>query len=104
CSNSAQTTVHVNPLLVEENDLFEELIIYPNPSRTSFTLKFICKSPGQVKMKISNTLEQTVLERILTTNNCMYTGVFNIEDYARGVYNLSIVTETGIINRRLVFN
>jgi hypothetical protein len=69
------------------------LLVYPNPTTYNFTIDFTSlNESGLAKIQIINSLGVLIKERKATVNQTSKL-VFNVSDYAKGIYIVQIVTE-----------
>ncbi|MHB8260294.1 MAG: T9SS type A sorting domain-containing protein [Bacteroidia bacterium] len=71
--------------------------IYPNPASSSLQVTF-SGNIQNTSIEIYNTIGECVHRQIVKSSNCQ----INVADLAEGVYNLSITTNVGVVNKRLI--
>ena len=70
------------------NDL--SLNVYPNPNEGNFNLTFSISAKSTYKIEISNALGQSIYKEELNDFSGDYAKAFNIVNYGKGVYTVSI--------------
>ena len=95
-TNQVSTEI-VNTLSVNENELETNLLIYPNPSTTQFSIK---TSSSIIIDKVE--LYSLTGKRLFITTDI--TGSYNISKYTSGIYFVRVTSSKGIANKRLIKN
>ncbi len=77
----------------------EEIKLYPNPSNGLFNLS-INQFDNRKKSSIEvyNLIGECVHSQIATSSNCQ----IDLSSLANGIYNLSVISNEGVINKRLI--
>jgi hypothetical protein len=75
----------------------EQLTVYPNPAITSLTLT-LSKGEGTISIEIYNMTGECVYRQISTSPNCQ----IDVSSVSEGIYNLQIVNQQIVNNKRLV--
>ncbi|MFH1320247.1 MAG: LamG-like jellyroll fold domain-containing protein [Bacteroidota bacterium] len=103
CSNDASVIVIVKGTWIDENTFVQNLSIYPNPTRDEFVVDFISSQDGLVEINLQNSLGQIlIIKEIESDKGHHYIQSFDVKDLGTGIYNLQIVTDSGIINSKVV--
>jgi hypothetical protein len=77
------------------------LEIYPNPSRDVFNIELSTENTQQIEIRVVNSIGQEIYrERVEVEGN--YTEQIDLSDYSKGIYNLTIKTNTETSNHRLI--
>ena len=95
CTNSVSQNVNVS------NDIRDEIKVYPNPNRGHFTIEIKVGETQDVQIKITNILGQLIFKEELKQISRTYYKQINLKGYAKGIYNLQVTTNTGVINKRV---
>ncbi|MFI4963290.1 MAG: T9SS type A sorting domain-containing protein [Legionellales bacterium] len=74
-----------------------EVSIYPNPASTSLTLT-LSKGEGTSTLLITDMLGNTVKQLIIHNSSL----IIDVADLSEGVYNVSISSNAGVVNKRVV--
>lgn len=85
-----------------EETKFEDLSIYPNPTTGMLNVNFYAEKQGEIEVKLVNINGQVILNEVVTSSNGQYNSSFDISNNAKGVYLLSIISETEKIDRKIV--
>lgn len=86
---------------IEENS-FENLSIYPNPTTGQLNVKFDMEASGVIDVKLMSINGQIVKQDVLEGFSGSYSNSFDLSDQAKGVYLLSITSEKGKIDKKIV--
>ena len=78
----------------ENSEIGNDVLIYPNP----FTDIVTITSQEKGEVEIYNVLGQEIFSKQLTTNNCQ----LNLSSQPSGIYFVRIVTQEGIVSRKIV--
>ncbi len=79
------------------SNLNTNISIYPNPASTSLTLT-LSKGEGMFSVEIYNAVGACVHRQIATSPNSQ----IDVSDLSEGIYNVSISTKEGTLNKRVV--
>ncbi|GAI24168.1 unnamed protein product, partial [marine sediment metagenome] len=100
---SAIDSIYIDEL-VDVSDLVEEnpqINIYPNPSPGNFVLEFIVSEHQNIRLQIFNTIGQVVYYKDIMPLTGKYHQHINLNNCAKGIYNLQLISDTYIINKRI---
>jgi hypothetical protein len=75
--------------VVDDKGNDDLLKIYPNPSENEFSLQYTCKGRSFLRLKVTNVLGQTVLDRSEEVNG-NYTGTIDLAGELKGIYFLEL--------------
>ena len=87
---------------LEGGSTIANLAIYPNPSKDIFNISFISEEIQDLKVRVINVIGEELINESLERFVGEYTKVIDLSDNAKGVYFLEIVTNDGIINKKLI--
>ena len=76
--------------------------VYPNPNRGLFNLTIESSVTHLVRFTICNYLGQEVYNEPIVQFDKSYTVEIDLRGYSDGVYNLQIVSEMGIVNKKMI--
>ncbi|HLP21763.1 MAG TPA: T9SS type A sorting domain-containing protein, partial [Chitinophagales bacterium] len=79
-----------------------DVSVYPNPNSGKFNVNFTSAQPQDLRMVITSTIGQTVVDRKIQNFNGQFNEVMDLTDLSRGVYVLTIESPTGRHNSRIV--
>ncbi|MBI4647052.1 MAG: T9SS type A sorting domain-containing protein [Bacteroidia bacterium] len=102
CSGTASCTVHVDEDAISEIETEESLLISPNPTEAKFRIEYNSLQQSPIQVHIRNTHGQILVVKEIYSINGKFNHVFDIGNFADGMYHVQIVTEKGIINRKVV--
>ncbi|MFH1321784.1 MAG: T9SS type A sorting domain-containing protein [Bacteroidota bacterium] len=103
CSDSVSQNVIVNNCAGIENfDFINTINIYPNPNTGEFTLEMEIPKPQNLKLNIFNILGQTVYTETLNNIKGNYKKNIDLKPNPTGIYNLQILNDKNIINKKII--
>ena len=85
-----------------ENDIFENFAIFPNPTNENLNLKFTIKKAQNIQMKLMKITGGVVYSENLTNFDGDYQKTIDVSQYSKGIYFLSLITEKGTVNKKIV--
>ena len=85
-----------------ENKQFSELEVSPNPSRGIFNVNFETLENNTVDISITNYLGKKVYSKQFNSPDPIFNKSIDISSNANGIYLLTVKTDAGIINKRIV--
>ena len=89
-------------LNVSTNDIgLQNLRVYPNPSKGIFNIDFISTTDQSVSIKVVNMLGENIFVDRLNKFLGTYTKRIDLSNDSEGLYFLEIVTQKGIVNKKL---
>jgi PKD repeat protein len=100
---SVTVNVVVEKLSVQEIDGLSNLQVFPNPAQGSFQIRFETDKPKQIRMRLMNTLAQTISDKNVSING-QFVETFNTQDIAPGLYILSLEEANKRTTLRIVIN
>jgi len=80
----------------------ENLAIYPNPTTGILNVNFNAEKQGNMQVKLIGINGQVIFNDQITNNAGQYNYSFDISDQAKGIYLLSITSDTEKIDRKIV--
>ena len=99
----SQAQVGINEFLIAD-----QILLYPNPNTGEFIIEFQNLRGFQnlagldVKIKLLNPSGQVIYKEKISGFKGSYRKEINMKDYAKGIYNLQIITDKGLINKKVV--
>jgi len=103
CSNTATDDIYVDPCTgVDETSYKDGILIYPNPSKGSFTIKII--NNDIVNINIVNSLNQIVYSKSNIDTNGGYVESLNLDNLSKGLYFIHITGSNKNVVRKIVIN
>ncbi|MDQ3190238.1 MAG: T9SS type A sorting domain-containing protein, partial [Bacteroidota bacterium] len=80
------------------------LDVFPNPTSDVFTVKFDSDQSNNFNIRLVDMQGRVLENDNLNQFSGIYQKTFDIRNYASGVYTMQIVTDKGVITRRIVLN
>ena len=74
----------------------------PNPSNDIFNITFVSEEVQDLSIRVVNMLGEVIHTESLEKFVGEYTKQINLKDYTKGVYFLEIVTNQGVVNKKIV--
>lgn len=88
---------------VAEVLLEADLNVYPNPNKGQFTVELELEEASELQIELNNVLGQRVYVQQMQQQR-YWRKEFEMTSYAKGVYILSIATERGVLQRRIIID
>ncbi|MBL4664130.1 MAG: S8 family serine peptidase [Flavobacteriaceae bacterium] len=96
---SVHTTGILDCILgLDDNDLTNSVILYPNPASNEFTINLGSSITSEVEITVTNSLGQTIQK---LSTSATQTRV-NVSNYHTGIYFVSIKTDTQATTKKLL--
>ena len=80
----------------------DKLSIYPNPSQNVFNVEFTSLTRHNLKVRIINSIGEIVYVDNANKHIGAYRNSISLKKYSRAIYFLEIVTDNGIVNKKLI--
>lgn len=101
CSTSSTVTV-INNVGINENSNAISLDVYPNPTTNDLTLAFNLTRSSDVKIKLMSIAGQLIYSDELSQFTGGYKKQINLHGNSAGIYFLQIITNDGVVNRKII--
>ena len=92
--NTATTSCFTS---VAVEDINSELIIFPNPTSSFFTIDFESFNKGKVDVLVYNMLGQEIFKQEIFSNSGQFKQDIKLEDYIEGIYVIHITNGQGLL-------
>ena len=87
----------------ESNATISNSSVYPSPAKNAASLALDLVQNENISINVVNTVGQVIYTESLNNLSAgNHTVNFNTENWASGIYNINISTNTGTTNRKLV--
>ena len=94
---------YIDGVGVEENiGNYENVSVYPNPSSGILNVNFDVEKAGLLEVKLINLNGQIIKNEVVNNFNGQYKQSFDLSNEVKGIYILSIVSEKGKVNKKVV--
>ncbi|MBN4051336.1 T9SS type A sorting domain-containing protein [bacterium AH-315-M05] len=87
---------------VENLDFINSFKIYPNPNAGEFTLEINIIQTVSLELKIVNSLGQELFTEELKQFKGPYEKQLDLNEFPAGIYTLQLLSEKGVINKKIV--
>ena len=92
--NNTATTSCFNTTNIIDNTA-DDLLIYPNPAKSNFTIKYESSNSMLISISVTNSIGQKIYTKNISGLNGIFKETINLESYSDGIYFISI-EEQGI--------
>jgi hypothetical protein len=86
----------------ENDDVFNNLSIYPNPADDLLNISFISKESDYVNISLINMTGIEVYKNVAHAKSTVFTNSIDLSDLAKGVYVLRLQSERKDLIRKIV--
>lgn len=94
---------YIDGVGVEENiGNYENVSVYPNPSSGILNVNFDVEKAGLLEVKLINLNGQIIKNEVVNNFNGQYKQSFDLSNEVKGIYILSIASEKGKVNKKVV--
>ena len=87
---------------MEGGSSIANLAIYPNPSKDIFNITFTSEDVQDLRVRILNVIGEELVSDNLEQFIGEYTKQIDLSSNAKGIYFLEIITNEGVINKKLI--
>jgi PKD repeat protein len=103
CTTTTTQTIIVEEFGVGIGEILsnDHLNVYPNPNTGLFTVDLELDEPSEIEIEMNNILGQEVYQTTLPKQQ-RWRKEFDLSSYVKGVYALSISTNKGVLQRRII--
>jgi hypothetical protein len=85
-----------------EHDLFNDIAVYPNPTDNYLNLDFSIEKAGSIEIYLRNITGQTIYTESLSNFSGQYNRSINLTSHPKGIYLLTILSDKGKYDRKIV--
>lgn len=103
CS-TVSTVITVNDVGITENDSDLFVDVYPNPVAGQLTVSFTMHSESRLKVTLLNIAGQAIYSEENNHFSGTYRKEIDLGNSASGIYTLQIITDQGVVNKKIVKN
>ena len=79
-----------------------DLVIYPNLSRDIFNIEFTSLLRQNLEIRIINSIGDIVYLENLDNYTGDYNKAINLKEFSKALYFLEIITDNGVVNKKLI--
>ena len=80
---------------VSVEDINSNLILFPNPTSSIFTINFQSFGVGKIDILVYDMLGQVIFNKSIVSTSGQFYQALNLEDYVEGVYVIQITSDQG---------
>jgi hypothetical protein len=91
-----------NTAVNDQNDTFNQLRVYPNPAQNILNVSFSAEENQSFSIRLITVTGNVVYEQNTTDFSGHYVNTIDLSDMANGVYFLSLSSEKGSVNKKVV--
>ena len=95
-------SVNITGVSIQEGVMENNFVIYPNPNTGEFIIEFDLQYITDIDLKILNVIGQAVYTETLLSVQGSYQKHLDLNEFAKGVYTFELITNKGIINRKII--
>ena len=81
---------------------YNQLNIYPNPNTGEFVIEMEITKPQDIQLRIFNILGQEIFTENIINIKGKYSKQINLNKHPTGIYNVQLLTDKAIINKKIV--
>jgi len=89
---------------IQENTPFNKFVVYPNPSDGQINLDLNAEIKGKLEIKITNMSGQVVFDGSISDLSGSMKRSINMNEQPKGIYLLSIITDQGKYDKKVVLH
>ena len=101
CS-SQSSNASITVMGITESIASSTISIYPNPTDGIFTIEFTTKTAIDVSFSVLNVLGQEIALNKTKATVGVNKQQFDLSGFAKGVYTLKLISENGVIDKKVV--
>ncbi len=102
CRTSSSSDSIISGMSELEDNSVYNLSIFPNPNSGKFILKFTTEETQTIQLNIQNLVGQIVLKRRIENFTGEFVEEFNVSDWGKGIYFISLETQKGRLNKKII--
>ncbi|MGE0637639.1 MAG: T9SS type A sorting domain-containing protein [Bacteroidia bacterium] len=87
---------------VNESAMVNSLNIFPNPAADNLNIEFTSNEATSLEVRMTNTLGQLVYSDVKTAFSGTYKNTFSVSGFATGNYNLQVITDKEMMNKKVI--
>ncbi|MGE0637642.1 MAG: proprotein convertase P-domain-containing protein [Bacteroidia bacterium] len=87
---------------VNESAMVNSLNIFPNPAADNLNIEFTSNEVTCLEVRMTNTMGQLVYSDVKTAFSGTYKNTFSVAGFATGNYNLQVITDKEMMNKKVI--
>lgn len=103
CS-TVSVPIHIFDIGIDELSATATLSVYPNPATDDVTLDLNLSKASDIRITLIDIAGQTVYSDVLSQFIGEYKKEVNLKERAKGIYYLQVISNDGVINKKIIKN
>ena len=99
-SITRNSTMYVSA--IDNKILIEGLTVYPNPNTGEFIIEMNITKATDLEIKLIDVIGKVIYTENLSKYVGAYQKTIDVGEYAKGIYNLQLLSNEGLINKKIV--
>ena len=100
--NPVSMTINIGPTGTFDNEIAWQVNVYPNPNTGKFMIELNIPESRYVEINLYNLIGEVIYNETLTNFIGSYQKEIDLQKYAKGIYNLKVIFDRGVVNRKVV--
>ncbi len=101
-ASAATSVTEENCTGIDNASAINGLNIFPNPASESLNIEFTSNEVTCLEVRMTNTMGQLVYSDVKTTFSGTYKNTFSVVGFATGNYNLQVITDKEMMNKKVI--
>ena len=101
-ASAATDVTEENCTGIDNASAINGLNIFPNPASESLNIEFTSNEVTCLEVRMTNTMGQLVYSDVKTTFSGTYKNTFSVVGFATGNYNLQVITDKEMMNKKVI--
>lgn len=104
CDKDSTIQIVVNNCVgIDENDISSQIMIYPNPAKNQFTMKFNLEDETNITTQIISSEGKLVYQEQLNNTRANETTI-DVSNFAPGIYSINFLHNNGFVSKKLIIS
>ncbi|MCD4680468.1 MAG: T9SS type A sorting domain-containing protein, partial [Bacteroidales bacterium] len=87
---------------IEENEIFRDISVYPNPAENILNINFNLQQTQALNISLVSVTGKVVFNEEVGNFVGDFKKTIDLSTFTRGIYFLQLISEQGILNRKIV--
>lgn len=89
---------------IKDNSVYNNFMVYPNPAKDNINVKFNIKDQQNITMQLLTSTGSIVYSENANNFKGYFYKSMDVSSFAKGVYTLRLVSDKGVVNKRIVID